>query len=197
METIIQHLKDKAKVAPDNRLLRDTISLLVDLKQNPRTAHPISWDALQLDFDKLREHGLWDCSEESGQLLDALRDFLTTSTSQGPHDGAESSPSIAIPPPNGFTSQLVPTADVLVLPLELVHILDETAFLHLLAVNPEQVLPPGNSLLSAMSRSDAATKADTKPTLHSQVEATMPRAFWDEVRIPSLQGSIGTEDETA
>ena len=87
-----------------------------------------------------------------------------------------------------MSSQLVPNQDLLVLPVELIDTLNHAYFLHLLATDPAQVLPPAKSLLSVMSRSHSAAD-DTKPTLHSKVEDIVHKAFWDEVRASPLPPS--------
>lgn len=188
MDDIIQRLKAKAEAAPNSSLLRDTISLLEDLQHSPEDARLVSWDALRRDFDQLRERGLWERSAENDGLLDALRDRLlaaasssrTQATQPFVTSAAESEGfSIAVSPPQGFTSRVV-SNDALVLPVELAEILDRTYFLHLLATDPERVLPPGKSLLSIMSRPHVVTEGDPKPTLRHRVEHMMHKAFWDE-----------------
>ncbi|KAI6121534.1 hypothetical protein F5141DRAFT_1090968 [Pisolithus sp. B1] len=187
MDNIIQRLKVKAEAAPNSTLLKDTISLLEDLQRSPEDVRLISWDALRRDFDQLRERGLWERSAENDGLLDVLRDFLvaapsspTKPTRPSVASEAESEGvSVTVSPPQGFTSRLV-SNDALVLPVELVEILDRTYFLHLLATDPEQVLPPGKSLLSIMSRPHVVAEGDPKPTLRRRVEHIMHKAFWDE-----------------
>ncbi|KAI6125732.1 hypothetical protein EV401DRAFT_1061128 [Pisolithus croceorrhizus] len=187
MDNIIRRLKAKAEAAPNSTLLKDTISLLEDLQRSPEDVRLISWDALRRDFDRLRERGLWERSAENDGLLDALRDFLVAPSSSPikptrPSVASEAESegfSITISPPQGFTSRLV-SNDALVLPVELVEILDRTYFLHLLATDPEQVLPPGKSLLSTMSRPHAVAEGDPKPSLRHRVEHMMHKAFWDE-----------------
>ncbi|KAF9222539.1 hypothetical protein BS17DRAFT_684889, partial [Gyrodon lividus] len=85
-----------------------------------------------------------------------------------------------IPPPQTVTPQLISNQDHLVLPVELINILNNTYFLHLLATDSSQVLPPGKSLISVMSRSHTASEGDSAPTLHSKVEDFVHKAFWDE-----------------
>jgi hypothetical protein len=88
---------------------------------------------------------------------------------------------------------LVP-ASSRVLPAELVALLNNAYFLHILATDPGQVLPPGKSLLSVMSR--ARTADDTPPTLQSKVEDLAHKAFWEEVRTSPLP-SAGAESMQA
>ena len=71
------------------------------------------------------------------------------------------------------------------LPIELVDILDRAYFLHVLATDPTRVLPPGKSLLSALSGPHAsAPTGEPAASLHDRVEDVVHRAFWDEVRAP-------------
>ena len=83
-----------------------------------------------------------------------------------------------------------PLVSSLGLPVELVDTLNNAHFLHVLATDPAQVLPPGKSLLSVMSRS-RTTDGDTKPTLQSKVEDLAHKAFWDEVRTSPLPSARG------
>lgn len=71
-----------------------------------------------------------------------------------------------------------------ILPAELVQILNEGYFLHLLATDPTKVLPPGKSLLSVMTRPEIVlgTPKSQTAALHDKVEDLVHRAFWDEVR---------------
>ncbi|KAH6914067.1 hypothetical protein BKA70DRAFT_1095564 [Coprinopsis sp. MPI-PUGE-AT-0042] len=69
------------------------------------------------------------------------------------------------------------------LPLELVESLNQVYFLHLLATEPDRVIPPGKSLLSMLLHSRlSSTKRDqddAQPLLERVKEAAH-RAFWDE-----------------
>jgi hypothetical protein len=73
------------------------------------------------------------------------------------------------------------------LPLELVDELNQAYFLHLLATDPSQVVPPGKSILSMMSRPHTASppeeEKDPVAVLQRKVESMVHKAFWDEVRI--------------
>ncbi|KAG6334249.1 hypothetical protein ID866_4840 [Astraeus odoratus] len=194
MESIIQRLRAKADTAPSNTLLKDTITLLVDLQRNPASGHLISWDALRQDFAQLRERGLWECSKENDDLLDALRDFLITSPDSDTPQRTASSPKspphpeeesqerfpVIVSPSHSFISKLISNPDPLVLPFELVDILNKAYFLHLLAADRSQVLPPGKSLLSVMSHAHTASEDGPKPTLRNKVEDLVHKAFWDE-----------------
>ncbi|KAI9456625.1 hypothetical protein F5148DRAFT_1223978 [Russula earlei] len=67
------------------------------------------------------------------------------------------------------------------LPADLVDLLNQTYFLHLLANDPSKVLPPGKSLLSVLSQpSVRQDRDDEPPALHEKVEEMIHKAFWDE-----------------
>jgi len=68
------------------------------------------------------------------------------------------------------------------LPADLLDLLNQTYFLHLLANDPSKVLPPGKSLLSVLSRPGVTQKRDDEPPrLQDKVEEMIHKAFWDEV----------------
>ena len=68
------------------------------------------------------------------------------------------------------------------LPADLLDLLNQTYFLHLLANDPSKLLPPGKSLLSVLSRPNIRQGQDGEPpTLHNKVEEMIHKAFWDEV----------------
>jgi len=80
------------------------------------------------------------------------------------------------------------------LPADLLDLLNQTYFLHLLANDPSKLLPPGKSLLSVLSRPNIRQRQDDEPpTLHDKVEEMIHKAFWDEAlgalssREPSTQ----------
>ncbi|KAJ7045601.1 hypothetical protein C8F04DRAFT_1206455 [Mycena alexandri] len=67
------------------------------------------------------------------------------------------------------------------LPLELAQILTQTYFLHLLATEPDTVIPHGKSLLSMMVRSPLKP-AEPEPVvvLHDRVKTAIHSAFWQQ-----------------
>ena len=68
------------------------------------------------------------------------------------------------------------------LPADLLDVLNQTYFLHLLANDHSKLLPPGKSLLSVLSRPNIRQRQDDEPpTLHDKVEEMIHKAFWDEV----------------
>ncbi|KAH0827512.1 hypothetical protein J3R83DRAFT_4225 [Lanmaoa asiatica] len=185
MERILDQLRAHADAAPDNALLSDTISLLSDIQRHPDGPHPVSWYAIDSNFQRLRDRGLWERSAENDELLDALRVLFASPSAQEPVEPHQRPSlgekiSIVIPPAQSISSQLVSNQDHLVLPVELIDILNNAYFLHILATDPAQVLPPGKSLLSVMSSSHTTANGDAKPTLRSKVEDLVHKAFWDE-----------------
>lgn len=188
MERILDKLRARADAAPDNALLRDTISLLRDIQRHTDRRHPVSWDALCRDFQLLQDRGLWERSTENNELLDALRILLTSPFNKPAQELAEpqrpslgENISIVVPPAQSISSQLVSNQDHLVLSIELIDILNHAYFLHILATDPAEALPPGKSLLSVMSRSHIAADGNSKLTLHGKVGDLVHKAFWDEV----------------
>ncbi|KAG2345610.1 hypothetical protein BDR05DRAFT_879812 [Suillus weaverae] len=195
MEAILSKLKAKAEIAPDNALLRDTISLLTDLHCNEAITQGVTWDSLIRDFQRLQDQGLWDISEDNTKLLHTLRSFLTTQPSKAPdrkpasnmpapsHPASralQGSFSIIYPDSESTPSPLIPTSDPVLLPVELVEILNRTYFHHLLATDPKRVVPPGKSLVSMLSGSPKKGEDAGKHTLRDKVEDLVHKAFWDE-----------------
>ncbi|EGN99782.1 hypothetical protein SERLA73DRAFT_106582 [Serpula lacrymans var. lacrymans S7.3] len=90
-----------------------------------------------------------------------------------------------MPIPSVMTTRfplLSSSVDPVVLPLELVELLNHVYFLHLVATDPSKVLPPGKSLLSMMSRTHAQgdSQDDSLSGLRTKVEDMVHKAFWDE-----------------
>jgi hypothetical protein len=89
-------------------------------------------------------------------------------------------------PPQLFTSSN--------LTFEVIDSINRAFFLHLLANDPEKVVPPGKSILSMMSRprTDTLQDGDEKQSLGAlqrKVESMVHKAFWDEVRV-DLVGNV-------
>ena len=87
-----------------------------------------------------------------------------------------------------FPQALQPAA----LPVELVDALNQTYFLHLLANDPDKVVPPGKSLLSMLAHSRVAfgnrgEAAVGKEDLHERIRQAAHKAFWDEVSLLLLR----------
>lgn len=62
-------------------------------------------------------------------------------------------------------------------------LLNDAYLLHLLAIHPERILPPGKSLASAFSDVTNKEAAHGTDALEQQVSRMVKRAFWEEVRI--------------
>lgn len=178
MDTVVDILKGKLKDNPDNALLLNTITRLSDSK-----ADGLSWDVLKHDFDLLEAQGLWEQSEENTKLLDTLRPQVNktnnSTTATPSSSGSTASPQAAHPLPS-----IYPT----ILPKELVDILNHTYFLHIIATDPDKVLPPGKSLLSVLSRPHTSSNNHAEgpaAAIQAKVQDMVHKAFWDEVRFPS------------
>ncbi|TFK85548.1 hypothetical protein K466DRAFT_494521 [Polyporus arcularius HHB13444] len=154
----------------------------------------------------LAAEGFWEPSKEDEESLRALQQHLGLAkrdshdledsqrphTPHTPHSVRSISPgglypggkdiSIVQPPPLA-TPLPVSTLGPTVLPIELVQTLNHTFFLHLLATDPERVLPPGKSLLSMMSgpRTNSQAHEGELPKLEDRVKDVVHRAFWNEV----------------
>ncbi|KDQ53545.1 hypothetical protein JAAARDRAFT_197353 [Jaapia argillacea MUCL 33604] len=72
-----------------------------------------------------------------------------------------------------------PPQTTVLLPLDLLDLLNQTYTLHILATNPSTLLPPSKSLLSLLSTPKPSTN-NVKETLQDRISAIVYRAFWDE-----------------
>ncbi|KAI0276387.1 hypothetical protein BGY98DRAFT_986138 [Russula aff. rugulosa BPL654] len=117
-------------------------------------------------------------------------------TSPGEHaeSGSPNKTTIHLPPltvPHPLLRSLPPVTH---LPADLLDLLNQTYFLHLLSNDPSKLLPPGKSLLSVLSQPNKRQRPDDEPpTLHDKVEEMIHKAFWDEAlgalssKEPSMQ----------
>src|SRR5258707_12702477 len=105
-----------------------------------------------------------------------------TSLNGHPGSASPNKSTIHIPPltvPHPLLRSLPPLTR---LPADLLDLLNQTYFLHILANDPSKVLPPGKSLLSVLSRPSVRQKRDDEPSrLQDKVEEMIHNAFWDEV----------------
>jgi hypothetical protein len=125
--------------------------------------HTAFWIALlQQDFDALQKEGLnfWDSN--STAVEDALAEIAKHTER----------PSIF----TQYNSSLNHGA----VPLAIQGMMEQTYFLHKLALEPEKVLPSAKSLHSVLSKPREKAATD-KPPLHDKVEDFVHKAFWDEV----------------
>lgn len=109
----------------------------------------------------------------------SLRQITRTSrwSGLGPDDARSTSSTIMATPAFPQTFQL---------PVELIHALNQTYFLHLLANDPDKVIPPGKSLLSMLAHSHVAFQDRGEvhagnDAIRERIRLVAQRAFWDEV----------------
>lgn len=130
---------------------------------------------LRTDIDSLVQRGLFDPSknEKHSQLIEQLKAF-----SQG-YAGTPRFSVVRLPP----LSSLPPTISISTsqLPVDLLASINEIFFLHTLALEPGKALPPGKSLISVLSRPHTTYRTEGEPTLKDRVEASVHKAFWEEV----------------
>ncbi|KAH9940447.1 uncharacterized protein BXZ73DRAFT_42923 [Epithele typhae] len=90
--------------------------------------------------------------------------------------------SILQPPPLSTPLLPVSTLTPTVLPVELVQALNQVFFLHILATDPDRVLPPGKSLLSVISapQANSQQRHDELPKLEERVKDVIHKEFWKE-----------------
>jgi T-complex protein 11 len=101
----------------------------------------------------------------------------TTDAGSPPDQTVVKMPPLTIPHP--LLRSLPPMTH---LPSDLFDLLNQAYFLHILANDPSRVLPPGKSLLSALSQPHVRQRRDDEPaTLQEKVEEMIHKAFWDEV----------------
>ncbi|KAI0081305.1 hypothetical protein K474DRAFT_1672050 [Panus rudis PR-1116 ss-1] len=187
MDTIFRQLRAKQIEHPESQSIRETLSHLADLHATLQTGSlpSRSIEAVRHDFQVLEEEGVWEKTPEHERQLQELCDFIarTRKTDDqsrpiAPHKLHQSRPSIAVPPP--LSAPLLPVSSIgpAILPVELVEVLNHTYFLHILAMEPEKVLPPGKSLLSVMTH--PSTHTNDTDSLKARVEGAIHKAFWDE-----------------
>jgi hypothetical protein len=191
MNSITLKLKQKLGEHPTSTTLRDTLVHLEALEESSGDAVLTVWNQVVHDFELLEAEGLWDPSEGNAKLLHDLHASVAFPEGPVPSKPPSSTPvrssSSSLTEPLGKSIvQPLPSATAFpnfALPLELVDSLNQTYFLHLLATDPEKVLPPGKSILSTMSRPHTQPKdgEGVLPSLQEKVEDIAYRAFWDEV----------------
>lgn len=70
-------------------------------------------------------------------------------------------------------------------PLELIHALNQAYLLHLLATDPESIIPPGKTLLSMLAHAqigpnESEERGGQDAALLSRVKEVAHKAFWNE-----------------
>ena len=219
MESLILKLQDQARAHPTNHVLRRVLSEFRYLLNGVRGDSPetkVKYEELQRDLDILATEGLWEPSKEDEESLSALRRHLGLAkresqelerpqTPHTPRNVRNISPgdlypggkdiSIVQPPPLSTPTLPISTIGPTVLPLELVQTLNQIFFLHLLATDPDRVLPPGKSLLSMMSgpTTNSHPHEGELPKLEDRVKDVVHRAFWNEVRPSHLNVTINAQ----
>lgn len=201
MDVALQKVQDLLAKWPENSSIREAYTKLLEFQTSPTRDINLAWDAVQRFVDVLQAQGLWEESAENNALLDQIRAELAVAVSkpappasginvpnsswlsQGPVSGSAETISIVSLPPTA-SPPLRTLGMTTLLPIELAEVLNQTYFLHILATDPRQVLPPGKSLLSVMTSSGASHGDSDTPTLESRVEDLVHKAFWDEVNFP-------------
>ncbi|GBE81578.1 hypothetical protein SCP_0313070 [Sparassis crispa] len=200
MDAVLSKLRRRAREHPHNKQLQELLSRLSQLQSHTGQSdfNPDDWNVLKDYFDRLTSEGIWD-PREGESLLDDLRTNLH-SRQYRPSDadatdlhtppsfteaarselGAAERISIVMPPPISTPLLPISAINTTVLPMELVDTLNQVYFLHLLATDPDSVLPPGKSLLSVMSRPLQSATQGQLPSLQERVETLVHKAFWDE-----------------
>nr|VWO96126.1 Uncharacterized protein [Ganoderma boninense] len=209
MDHLISKLQAQARAHPSHpileRILPEFLYLLNGVQpDSPDVKH--RYDELHRDLGMLATEGYWNPSRDDEDALRALKRKLgllqddtsdslrfdphidnshpkplRRTSSQGINNHA---PEPVINPPASPTPLLpVSTASPAVLPIELVQILNQTFFLHLLATDPQRILPPGKSLLSMMSkpRSNMLVPDESQAKLEERVKDMVYSTFWKEV----------------
>ncbi len=197
MDALVRKLEEKLRANPGNRTLLNALSHLSAIEHDSARSGP-TYDLVTNDFDALQKEGLWGSVPEEIAILQGINAPLTpqesgtTTPSSSLRTGAvlegESQtrlPGVVAHPTPSAPRLPLPSDSPTALPLELVDSLNQGYFLHVLATDPAQVLPPGKSLLSVLSRPHSHINHTS--ALHDRVEDLVHRAFWDEVsNTPSL-----------
>lgn len=179
-------LRDKLAATPDDAALKDTLARLQTLRATLQHGAPTDdaavrlTDELQVRFETLQRQGLWDTEGKEADVLRSLN-----AQRQALQQTDPSRISVVRPPSPSSVTRVVynPWARITRLPPEIAGRLNEVYFLHLLATSPEQVIPPGKSLLSMLSQQGAPSSASpgAVPDLEVKVKEIVHKAFWDEV----------------
>src|SRR5258708_15060814 len=104
-----------------------------------------------------------------------------------PGSASPNKSTIHIPPltvPHPLLRSLPPVTH---LPADLLDLLNQTYFLHILANDPSKLLPPGKSLLSVLSQPNKRQRRDDNPpNLHVKAVQVLHKAFFGRV-VPNLK----------
>ena len=190
MDALIHRLQYRLAQEPQNETLQRVLSRL-QAAENGGIVDDGTREALRADLEVLQREGIVDAGEIS--MLGALQRRTSELGAHAIRDSRHrTEDNTRIDEFRYVHAHLadstiprlgVPAA--VALPSELIDLLNETYFLHILATEPESFLPPGKSLLSVLSRPNVAAQAGTS-ALEQRVGNMVHAAFWDEVRCLSF-----------
>ncbi|KAH8093953.1 hypothetical protein BXZ70DRAFT_1072755 [Cristinia sonorae] len=201
MDRMARKLQDLLAKYPNNATVQDAYSRSqswLSHQSVPQDPH-ITWDVTRKFFFKLQDEGILEKSTEIDSILEQVHaELLSTGTVSAEQQAASSHPSLSsssqseeatasstklsIVLPPSISAGLRPLSTPTWLPAELLEVLNQAYFLHVLAMDPQKVLPPGKSLLSVMSNPSVLNADSDTPSLQSRVEDLVHKAFWDEAR---------------
>ncbi|TCD71597.1 hypothetical protein EIP91_007344 [Steccherinum ochraceum] len=198
MNNALEEVERLQSVHPNSATLRDAYARLLDAKQHADRDPKGVWEVFQNEISALGIAGLLGEDGSGDILLEQVRAELAadsipsgaapvvaplhlTSSSQSHQEMQnEYDRNISVVPPPPIPSTLRPLSTTTVLPMELLDVLNQTYFLHVLATDEHKILPPGKSLLSVMSDPTTAIASSKDSTVHSAVESMVHKAFWGE-----------------
>lgn len=194
MDALIHSLQERLREHPQNVTLQATLSTLASLKDGVEPP-PETWSDLRKNLISLRDEGIWVPTQSEAASLKELQQILAQSHPSVSDSGKQSSTielgtnqsasgHSTVQPVTAYPEQASPRlpfsfATPTALPMELYNVLNQAYYLHILATEPQNILPPGKSLLSVLARPHA--ERHTTSALHERVEDIVHRAFWDEV----------------
>lgn len=197
MDLLVRRLQLKLQQHPDNQILQQTLTRLSAAGRS--TLDDGTRDAVVRDLEGLRADGVLDADDfrifqelQGDSSRSTSGSVLPTRHAQNTSHDRYGLPSTSQHDAERFryiqanlADTTVPLASFLpgtstYLPVELVELLNQTYFLHILATEPDKALPPGKSLLSVLSRPREAAQSE-KSALEEQVETMVHAAFWEEV----------------
>lgn len=186
MDALIRRIREQLVTSPEDASLKTALSHLESVKSD-EILGDVTWNDLQLDFEHLQAANTWVTAAEEAELRAELAERLGNNSKTTPSytngsdaTNGQSSSADSHHTNSGHMSTSYPLGSTIFLPTELYETMNYTYFLHMLATEPDSVLPPGKSLLSALARSKSSTHAASSD-LHSRVETMVHKAFWDEV----------------
>ena len=202
--------------AYDQKLLSTTVSLLDDLTRLKKAGLVESLEKMSEDvillLDEMESRGIWGQAPEEQELVMKMKQEIHNLRSpvrftfdpiimNGSKDDKGKSPNISIvePPrirrPLPGPSSKPPGLEDADAEFALEEEINEVFFFHTLATVPEEIIPPGKSLRSAITRSEgrslfddtppssssSSAEAKKNPSLQQKISEIVHKAFWDEV----------------